>query len=237
MRRLGDVSDAFVSGLMRVRGVRRQRAYDRGFVLSDHADWPALLETVTDTGASASSPRTATPSRWRGICANRVSMPASCAPRGKTKAAPTITNETLCRAVSPPSITPPRPTPRSTQWSRTSHQRRRPTPHGPSFFLIGRRLKRLVPWPIDRPVDADGHGRRANGCSANAMPWSVTAPRRRRSSSINCRPRPQRRSASRNGSKAAFCRCAISMRRAATTCDRLGATSSLGGNVLRCSRC
>ena len=43
MRRLGDASDAFASGLMRVRGVRRQRAFDRGFVLSDHADWPALL--------------------------------------------------------------------------------------------------------------------------------------------------------------------------------------------------
>jgi putative mRNA 3-end processing factor len=37
---------------MRVRGVRRQRAFDRGFVLSDHADWPALLQTVADTGAS-----------------------------------------------------------------------------------------------------------------------------------------------------------------------------------------
>ncbi len=53
MRRLGDVSDAFASGLMRVRGVRRQRAYDRGFVLSDHADWPALLRTVEETGASS----------------------------------------------------------------------------------------------------------------------------------------------------------------------------------------
>jgi putative mRNA 3-end processing factor len=52
MRRLGDVSDAFASGLMRVRGVRRQRAFDRGFVLSDHADWPALLQTVADTGAA-----------------------------------------------------------------------------------------------------------------------------------------------------------------------------------------
>ncbi len=52
MRRLGDVSDAFASGLMRVRGVRRQRGFDRGFVLSDHADWPALLQTVADTGAS-----------------------------------------------------------------------------------------------------------------------------------------------------------------------------------------
>ena len=51
MRRLGDLSDALTSGLMRVRGVRRQRAYDRGFVLSDHADWPALLDTITATGA------------------------------------------------------------------------------------------------------------------------------------------------------------------------------------------
>jgi putative mRNA 3-end processing factor len=51
MRRLGDLSDGFASGLMRVRGVRRQRAFDRGFVLSDHADWPALLETVRETGA------------------------------------------------------------------------------------------------------------------------------------------------------------------------------------------
>jgi putative mRNA 3-end processing factor len=52
MRRLGDVSDAFASGLMRVRGVRRQRGFDRGFPLSDHADWPALLRSVSETGAS-----------------------------------------------------------------------------------------------------------------------------------------------------------------------------------------
>jgi len=52
MRRLGDFSDALVSGLMRVRGVRRQRAYDRGFVLSDHADWPSLLATAEETGAA-----------------------------------------------------------------------------------------------------------------------------------------------------------------------------------------
>ena len=52
MRRLGEISDAFVSGLMRVRGIRRQRAFDRGFVLSDHADWPALLQTVAETRAA-----------------------------------------------------------------------------------------------------------------------------------------------------------------------------------------
>lgn len=52
MRRLGAISDAFASGLMRVRGVRRQRGYDRGFVISDHADWPDLLQTISDTGAA-----------------------------------------------------------------------------------------------------------------------------------------------------------------------------------------
>ena len=52
MKRLPNASVAFASGLMRVRGVRRQRAFDRGFVLSDHADWPALLATIAETGAS-----------------------------------------------------------------------------------------------------------------------------------------------------------------------------------------
>jgi putative mRNA 3-end processing factor len=51
MRRLGDFSDAFASGTMRVRGARRQRNVDRGFVLSDHADWPALLQTVREVAA------------------------------------------------------------------------------------------------------------------------------------------------------------------------------------------
>jgi putative mRNA 3-end processing factor len=52
MRRLPGASVGFASGLMRVRGVRRQRGFDRGFVLSDHADWPALLSTIAETGAS-----------------------------------------------------------------------------------------------------------------------------------------------------------------------------------------
>jgi putative mRNA 3-end processing factor len=51
MRRFGDHSSAFASGWMRIRGARRRRAYDRGFALSDHADWEALLQTIADTGA------------------------------------------------------------------------------------------------------------------------------------------------------------------------------------------
>ena len=34
-----------------VTRTRRRKGYDRGFVLSDHADWPALLRTIEETGA------------------------------------------------------------------------------------------------------------------------------------------------------------------------------------------
>jgi len=51
MRRFGAVSTAFASGWMRVRGQRRRRSVDRGFVVSDHVDWPALLAAIEATGA------------------------------------------------------------------------------------------------------------------------------------------------------------------------------------------
>lgn len=51
MKRFKNVSTGFASGWMRVRGHRRRRGYQRGFVLSDHADWPGLLRTVRETGA------------------------------------------------------------------------------------------------------------------------------------------------------------------------------------------
>jgi putative mRNA 3-end processing factor len=51
LRRFGAASPAFASGWMQIRGARRRRAVDRGFVLSDHVDWPALLSTIEATGA------------------------------------------------------------------------------------------------------------------------------------------------------------------------------------------
>ena len=51
MKRFGDYSDAFASGWMAIRGARRRRAVDQGFVLSDHADWPSLNRAVEATGA------------------------------------------------------------------------------------------------------------------------------------------------------------------------------------------
>ena len=50
-RRFGAYETAFASGWMRIRGTRRRRGVDRGFVLSDHGDWPALLRTIRETGA------------------------------------------------------------------------------------------------------------------------------------------------------------------------------------------
>ena len=51
-RRFGDYSDAFASGWMQLRGARRRRSVDRGFVLSDHADWPGLQRAIAATGAT-----------------------------------------------------------------------------------------------------------------------------------------------------------------------------------------
>lgn len=52
LRRVGPVSTAMASGWMAVRGTRRRRAIDRGFVLSDHVDWTGLMDAVAATGAS-----------------------------------------------------------------------------------------------------------------------------------------------------------------------------------------
>jgi putative mRNA 3-end processing factor len=43
--------DAFASGWMQVRGARRRRGVDLGLVLSDHADWPGLLDAIRGTQA------------------------------------------------------------------------------------------------------------------------------------------------------------------------------------------
>jgi len=51
LNRFGNFASGYVSGWMRIRGARRQRAVDRGFVLSDHVDWDALLATIKATGA------------------------------------------------------------------------------------------------------------------------------------------------------------------------------------------
>ena len=51
MRRFSPYRTGICSGWMAVRGARRRRAADRGFVLSDHADWEGLVTAITATEA------------------------------------------------------------------------------------------------------------------------------------------------------------------------------------------
>ncbi|MEP4194084.1 MAG: ligase-associated DNA damage response exonuclease [Aliishimia sp.] len=50
-RKFGPRETGFASGWMAIRGIRRRRAGDRGFVISDHADWNGLLGAIHATGA------------------------------------------------------------------------------------------------------------------------------------------------------------------------------------------
>lgn len=50
-KRFGSAADAFASGWMLLRGARRRQGVDRGFALSDHADWPGLLAAIDASGA------------------------------------------------------------------------------------------------------------------------------------------------------------------------------------------
>ena len=51
MKRFKNVSRAFASGWMQVRKTRKWKMIDRGFALSDHADWDGLVNVVKETGA------------------------------------------------------------------------------------------------------------------------------------------------------------------------------------------
>lgn len=78
IRRLRPYSIGIASGWMKIRGTKRRRAADRGFVISDHADWPALNQAVEATGAEkvyVTHGYTASFSRWlreKGIEAHEV---------------------------------------------------------------------------------------------------------------------------------------------------------------------
>ena len=51
VRKMKKAKKGFASGWMFIRGAKRRRNLDRGFVLSDHADWHGLLEVINGTGA------------------------------------------------------------------------------------------------------------------------------------------------------------------------------------------
>lgn len=51
LRQFAPYTEAIASGWMALRGARRRRAVQRGFILSDHADWTGLNRAIRETGA------------------------------------------------------------------------------------------------------------------------------------------------------------------------------------------
>lgn len=78
MKKFMPYSIGVASGWMRLRGARRRRSVDRGFPLSDHADWKGLNQAIEATGAErvyVTHGYTTTFSKWlseKGIEAARV---------------------------------------------------------------------------------------------------------------------------------------------------------------------
>ncbi len=78
MRKFQPYDTGICSGWMMIRGAKRRRAADRGFVLSDHADWNGLNEAVAATGAEniyVTHGYTASYSKWlcvQGLNAREV---------------------------------------------------------------------------------------------------------------------------------------------------------------------
>ena len=50
-KRFGKMSVAMASGWMQIRGTRRRRAMDRGFILSDHVDWADMIQSINESEA------------------------------------------------------------------------------------------------------------------------------------------------------------------------------------------
>jgi putative mRNA 3-end processing factor len=91
LRRFPQPSRAFASGWMRIRGNRRRRALDRGFVMSDHADWDGLVDTITASGAErvdlthGYAAEMARRLREQGVQAAALSAGHAAAPEGEGK--------------------------------------------------------------------------------------------------------------------------------------------------------
>ena len=51
LNRFGDYQTAFASGWMIIRALKNRSGYDKGFAISDHADWNGLIKTIKSSKA------------------------------------------------------------------------------------------------------------------------------------------------------------------------------------------
>ena len=51
LKKFKEIQTGFASGWMSIRALRKRSGYDKGFAISDHADWDAILKTLKETEA------------------------------------------------------------------------------------------------------------------------------------------------------------------------------------------
>ena len=51
LKNFENIQTAFASGWMSIRALRKRSVYDKGFAISDHADWDGILEVVKKSEA------------------------------------------------------------------------------------------------------------------------------------------------------------------------------------------
>tara|TARA_Y100000589_G_scaffold189170_1_gene179066 strand:- start:2734 stop:3723 length:990 start_codon:yes stop_codon:yes gene_type:complete len=51
LKKFNKLQTGFASGWMSIRALRKRSGYDKGFAMSDHADWNALIKTILDSKA------------------------------------------------------------------------------------------------------------------------------------------------------------------------------------------
>ena len=51
LKNFKDMQTGFASGWMSIRALRKRSGYDKGFPISDHADWKAILRTIKESKA------------------------------------------------------------------------------------------------------------------------------------------------------------------------------------------
>ena len=51
LKKFKDIQTGFASGWMSIRALRKRSGYDKGFAISDHADWIAILRTIKESKA------------------------------------------------------------------------------------------------------------------------------------------------------------------------------------------
>ena len=51
LKNFKDIQTGFASGWMSIRALRKRSGYEKGFPISDHADWNDILNTIKDSQA------------------------------------------------------------------------------------------------------------------------------------------------------------------------------------------